>query len=117
MFTSGSAEPNERARLLLQKIAPVLAKLSQPIAIAGHTDAAPYRGTGRTNWELSSERAEATRRLLTGDGLPDTRFREVTGRADRELLLPADPLAAANRRIAILVMASTPLPPAAAPTP
>ena len=109
MFATGSAEPNERARLLLQKIAPVLAKLPQPIAIAGHTDAAPYKGKGRTNWELSSDRAGATRRLLTEDGVPDPRFREVTGRADRELLLPADPLAAANRRIAILVMASVPL--------
>ena len=117
MFASGSADPNERARLLLAKIAPVLAKLPQPIAIAGHTDAAPYKGSGHSNWELSSDRAEATRRLLTSDGLDDTRFREVTGRADRELLLPADPLAAANRRIAILVMASAPLPPAPTPAP
>jgi chemotaxis protein MotB len=110
MFASGSTEPNERARLLLARIAPVLARLPQPIAIAGHTDAAPYKGTGHSNWELSSGRAEVTRRLLAEDGLPDARFREVTGRADRELLLPAEPLAAANRRIAILVMASTPLP-------
>ncbi len=112
MFATGSAEPNDRARLLLQKIAPVLARLPQPIAIAGHTDAAPYRGSQRGNWELSGDRASATRRLLAEDGLPDARFREVTGRADRELLLPAEPLAAANRRIAILVMSSTPLPPA-----
>ena len=111
MFASGSAEPNERARLLLQKIAPVLARLPQPIAITGHTDAAPYKGGGRSNWELSSDRAGATRRLLTEDGLPEGRFREVSGHADRDLLLPADPRAAANRRIAILVMASaTPLP-------
>ena len=110
MFASGSAEPNERARLLLRKIAPVLARLSQPIAIAGHTDAAPYKGGGRGNWELSTDRAVATRKLLSEDGLPDARFREVVGRADRELLLPAEPLAAANRRIAILVMASVPLP-------
>jgi len=109
MFASGSAEPDERARLLLAKIAPVLARLPQPIAIAGHTDAAPYRGTGRSNWELSTDRAVATRRLLAEDGLPEARFREVTGRADRELLLPADPLAAANRRIAIVVMATVPL--------
>ncbi len=115
MFATGSTEPNERARLLLQKIAPVLARLPQPIAIAGHTDAAPYKGTGRSNWDLSSDRAAVTRKLLAEDGLPDARFREVTGRADRELLLPAEPLAAANRRIAILVMATVPLgPPAAA---
>jgi chemotaxis protein MotB len=57
-----------------------------------------------SNWELSSERANATRRLLVDAGLQDARFRSVTGNADRDLLIPADPLAAANRRIAILVL-------------
>lgn len=104
MFALGSAVPNERARLLLQKIAPVLAQLPEAIAIAGHTDAAPYRGDGKTNWDLSSERANATRRVLGDGGLAETRFRSVTGNADRDLLIPADPLAAANRRIAIVVL-------------
>jgi chemotaxis protein MotB len=112
MFPSGSAMPNDRARLLMQKIVPVLMKLSQPISIAGHTDAAPYPSPGRTNWELSSERANATRRLLVDGGFPETRLRSVTGLADRDPLLPADPLAAANRRIAILVLREAPLPPA-----
>ena len=104
MFATGSADPNERARLLLQKVVPVLAKLPQAISVAGHTDAAPFPGPGRTNWELSVERANATRRLLVDGGLPDARFRSVTGNADKDPLLPADPLAAANRRIAILVL-------------
>ena len=107
MFATGSAEPNERARLLLQKIVPVLVKLPQAISIAGHTDAAPFPGPGRTNWELSTERANATRRLLMDGGLPDVRFRTVTGHADKDPLLPAEPLAAANRRIAILVLRET----------
>ena len=64
MFAFGSAEPNEKTRLLLQKMAPVLAKLTQDISIAGHTDAAPFAGAGRTNWELSADRANTTRRLL-----------------------------------------------------
>jgi chemotaxis protein MotB len=104
MFATGSAEPNERARLLLQKVVPVLLKLSQAISIAGHTDAAPFPGPGRTNWELSTERANATRRLLVEGGLPEGRFRSVAGNADKDPLLPAEPLAAANRRIAILVL-------------
>ena len=104
MFATGSAEPNERARLLLQKVAPVLLKLPQAISIAGHTDAAPFPGPGRTNWELSTERANATRRLLVEGGLPEGRFRSVAGNADKDPLLPAEPLAAANRRIAILVL-------------
>jgi len=104
MFATGSALPNEWARLLLQKVAPVLQHLPQPISIAGHTDAAPYRGTDRSNWELSTERANATRRALLEAGMPEARVRTVTGHADRDPLLPADPLAAANRRIAIVVL-------------
>ncbi|MEA2776791.1 MAG: chemotaxis protein MotB, partial [Acetobacteraceae bacterium] len=96
--------PNERVKLLMQKVVPVLMKLHQSISIAGHTDAAPFPGPGRTNWELSAERANATRRLLVDGGFPETRVKSVTGNADRDPLLPADPLAAANRRIAILVL-------------
>ena len=104
MFANGSAAPNERARLLLQKIAPVLSRLTQDIAISGHTDATPFRGDGRSNWELSAERANMTRRLLADGGLPEGRVKRVTGVAERDPLLPADPLAAANRRIAIVVL-------------
>ena len=104
MFPTGSAAMSDRAKLLLQKIAPVLSKLPESISVSGHTDAAPYKGDGKSNWELSSERANATRRLLVDAGLQDTRFRSVTGNADRDPLIPADPLAAANRRIAIVVL-------------
>jgi chemotaxis protein MotB len=108
MFPTGSSTPNERARLLIQKIVPILIKLHEPLSIAGHTDGAPFPGPDRTNWELSAERANATRRLLTDGGLPETRIKSVIGDADRDPLLPADPLAAANRRIAILVMRDAP---------
>jgi len=104
MFATGSAVPNDRARALLLKIAPFLQKLPESISISGHTDAAPYAGPGKSNWELSSERANATRRLLTDAGLADSRVKTVTGHADRDPLLPGDPLAAANRRIAIVVL-------------
>lgn len=123
MFTTGSAVPNERARLLLQKVAPVLMRLNESISIAGHTDATPYRGTDKSNWELSTERANATRRLLLESGLQEGRIRSVTGNADRDPLLPKDPTAAANRRIAIVVLraaannAGPGAPPAAAPPP
>ena len=114
MFPTGSAAPNDRARLLLQKVAPVLMRLKQPISIAGHTDAAPFPGPERTNWELSSERANATRRLLVDAGFPEARLKSVIGNADRDPLLPADPLAAANRRIAIVVLREAPAVPATA---
>jgi chemotaxis protein MotB len=107
MFATGSSTPNDRARLLLAKVAPVLMRLPEDIAVVGHTDAARFAGTGKSNWELSTERANATRRLLTDAGLAEARVSRVTGLADRDLLLPADPLAAANRRIAIIVLRST----------
>jgi chemotaxis protein MotB len=106
MFPFGSAVPNDKARLLIQKVAPVLAHMTQDISIAGHTDAAPYAGTGFTNWELSADRANATRRLLVESGLQDSRIRSVTGNAQRDLAVPNDPLAAANRRISIVVLRS-----------
>ena len=106
MFASGSATLSDKARLLLQMVAPVLAKLPEPLLLTGHTDATPYNGVGRSNWELSADRANATRRVLVEAGLPEERFKEVSGRADRDPLLPADPMAAANRRIAIIVQHS-----------
>jgi chemotaxis protein MotB len=106
MFPSGSSTLTDKARLLLTKVAPVLAKLSEPLLLTGHTDATPYSGQGRSNWELSADRANATRRVLAEAGLPEERFKEVSARADRDPLLPADPMAAANRRIAIIVQHS-----------
>jgi chemotaxis protein MotB len=113
MFATGSAAPSEAARLLISKIAPVLLHLKGQVSIQGHTDAAPYPGPERTNWELSAERANAARRMLAEAGLPDQRIRDVTGRADHDLLLPAQPLAPANRRIAITVLRDPDAPPSA----
>jgi len=110
MFAAGSAVLNDRARELLLKVMPVLMKLPEKLSIAGHTDAAVFRGGERTNWELSAERANATRRLFVEAGLPESRVETVTGRADRDPLLPADPLAAANRRIAITVLRESRMP-------
>ena len=108
MFASGSAEPNARATAVLQRLTPMLQSLHEPVAIAGYTDATPYSGAGRTNWDLSAERANATRRILTESGLPDARIRDVTGHGDRDLLMPDTPEAPSNRRIAILLVRTAP---------
>lgn len=104
MFGLGSSTPTPRIRLLLQKVVPALAGLPNPITIAGHTDSLTYRGQEKGNWELSTERANATRRILIEAGLADDRVRSVTGNADRDLLLPAKPLDPVNRRITIIVL-------------
>ena len=103
MFATGSTVLSDRARALLSKAVPVLLRLPEPVSIAGHTDAAPYRGGDRTNWDLSADRANAVRRLLADSGMPEARITGVAGHASREPLVAADPLAAANRRVAILL--------------
>ena len=108
MFALGSSSLNERARAVIAKIAPVLMRLPQSISLAGHTDSAPYKGSDRSNWDLSAERANATRRLLLEAGLPESRIRSVAGMADRDPLVPNDRLSASNRRIAITVLRDTP---------
>ena len=104
MFASGGAAPTERARLMIQAVAQAAARLPHAIQVTGHTDAAPFRGGARSNWDLSAERANATRRLLVEGGVADSRIRGVTGMADRDLLLPDQPQAAGNRRVAITVL-------------
>lgn len=117
MFPTGSAQMTPRTRLLLQKIAGVIAKLPNKISISGHTDAAPYP-TDATydNWELSSDRANASRRVLIESGLPPERISQVVGRADEDPLIKANPLDPRNRRISIVLLRMAPPPvPASAP--
>ncbi|MBV8525149.1 MAG: OmpA family protein [Acetobacteraceae bacterium] len=108
MFAFGSSTPNDRARLLLQKTSSVLMKLPERISITGHTDSAPFHSSDRTNWELSADRANAARRLLVEAGLPLSRIQSVVGQADRDPLVANNPMAAENRRIAIMVLRDKP---------
>ncbi len=108
MFATGSAAPNERARALLQTVVRVAARLPNGLAIAGHTDATPFRTGERSNWELSAERANAVRRLLVEGGIAEGRLQSVAGHAERELLLPAEPANPANRRVAITLLRQLP---------
>ncbi len=103
MFALGSALPNTMTRNLLARITPILVRLGHPLTIAGYTDARPYVIAGHSNWDLSIERANATRQLMRQAGLPSAQVSQVAGYGDHSLLLPNNPLAAGNRRIAILV--------------
>lgn len=105
MFPSGSAKMHEQTQKLLQKVTEVILKLPNKVSITGHTDAAQYvNKKDYSNWELSAKRANASRRVMTDSGLPVDRVAEVTGRADRELFVPKDPLAPQNRRISIILL-------------
>jgi chemotaxis protein MotB len=108
MFALGSATPNERLRALILRVAQAIAPLPNAVAISGHTDDTPFRGGERSNWELSAERANMTRRLLVEAGLAESRVRSVTGLAYREPLVPENPAAPANRRVSILLLRQAP---------
>ena len=105
MFPSGSARMLDRTRALLRKITSVINGLPNKIALSGHTDATPFRGRiGYGNWELSAQRANASRRELVAGGLPSGRIEKVVGRADKELLVKDDPKSPRNRRISIVLL-------------
>ena len=117
-FPSGSAEIKPEGKEALVLIAEELARLENPIAIEGHTDAAPFaRGAAFTNWELSNSRANAARRILETTAISVGRIVEVTGYADRQLRNPKNPRDPANRRISLLLPFVTPPGEPTPPTP
>jgi chemotaxis protein MotB len=106
MFDSGSAVVKPYMRELLREIGTVLAEVPNRLTLEGHTDAQPF-GTGErgySNWELSSDRANASRRELGAGGLPEDRVLLVQGLASSVPFAPNDPTSPANRRISIIVM-------------
>jgi chemotaxis protein MotB len=106
MFELGSAKPLPQAEKVLRLVAQVVQDLPNKISIRGHTDAKPFAGTqqGYTNWELSADRANASRRIMLLGGLDSARLENVQGRADREPLVPEQPESARNRRISIILL-------------
>ena len=106
MFDTGSAAPNPLGRKMLGEIAAWLAPMPEKLSIVGYTDAAAYRPGkkwGMSNWTLSALRADHAREVLVHAGYPDGNIVNVSGRADRELAVPADPSAAGNRRVVLIM--------------
>ena len=104
MFQLGSAEPTEKCREILAAVAEVVREQDTKIAIEGHTDAAPFRGDQITNWELSTGRASAARRMLEANGTDPLRVARVVGYADTDLLVKENPKDPQNRRISIILL-------------
>ncbi len=106
MFDSGSAVVKPYMRELLREIGAVLAEVPNHLTLEGHTDALPFGAgeRGYSNWELSSDRANASRREINAGGLPEDRVLLVQGLASSVLFDPAAPASAVNRRISIIVM-------------
>ena len=106
MFDSGSAVLKPYMREILREIGTALLDVENKISLDGHTDRSTYANAGRgySNWELSADRANASRRELSNAGMPDDKLARVVGMASSLLLDAADPLSPSNRRISILVM-------------
>lgn len=104
MFALGSAEMYGHTKKLLVEVGRVVSKLPNQLEITGHTDSKPFKGGRSSNWELSADRADASRKVLAGAGMPQHRIQEVSGKADREHLVPDDPESPMNRRISITMI-------------
>lgn len=106
MFDSGSAMVKPYMRDILREIGAALNGVENKISLDGHTDRSPYSSADRgySNWELSSDRANASRRELVVAGMPDDKLARVVGLASSNLLDSGNPFSPANRRISIIVM-------------
>jgi chemotaxis protein MotB len=103
-FESGSDRMSGDGSDLVKLLAQELGKLSNPIAIEGHTDSKPYPpGAVYTNWELSSDRANCARRLMQNTGIRQDQITQVRGFADQRLRKPESPLDPSNRRVSLIV--------------
>jgi chemotaxis protein MotB len=103
-FDSGRPQLNADGRDLLITLAQELGKLPNKVSIEGHTDSKPYATSGNySNWELSSDRANAARRLMQANGVGPTQVTQVRGFADQRLRNLQDSLDPSNRRISLIV--------------
>lgn len=103
MFEIGSAVPSRDLVLAMEKIGRIVNSQKGNVVIQGHTDARPFRSATYDNWRLSTARAHSAYYMLVRGGVDERRITEVAGFADREPKDKADPFAAANRRIEILL--------------
>ena len=105
MFSPGSANLYPKAKEILAQVAKVIRKMPNKVSISGHTDpSTAVDPSGYTNWELSSDRALATRRALLDGGMDDTQIDKITGRADKEPLDVKQPRSPRNRRVSIVLL-------------
>jgi len=106
MFDTASSELKPYTKAILREIGRALNQVDNRISLSGHTDATPYAGPGSSfgNWELSTNRSNASRRELVVGGMVDAKVMRVVGMGASVPFNRDDPFAAINRRISIVVM-------------
>ncbi|MEM6535459.1 MAG: OmpA family protein, partial [Pseudomonadota bacterium] len=103
LFETGDGALNGTGEDLVRATARVLAPLSWPVKIEGHTDSIPSETPGYSNWELSADRANSARRILLRNGVNPARFQGVMGLSHTKPLIAEAPHLPANRRISIVL--------------
>lgn len=109
MFALGTARMQGRAETLIQEVAKSLMGMPNKVAVRGHTDSLAYDDGVRSNWSLSGQRAESTRRIMASAGLPPSQFAKIEGVADSAPFIPESPADPRNRRISITVLYQDPV--------
>lgn len=106
MFALARAELQPYTRDILLEIGRVLNDVPNKVSLSGHTDATPYASgeKGYSNWELSADRANASRRILIAGGMDESKILRVVGLSSAVLFNKEDPFNPVNRRITIIVM-------------
>jgi chemotaxis protein MotB len=106
MFNSSKAELQPYAKQILQELGKTLNDVPNKISLSGHTDATPYPDGEKSysNWELSSDRANASRRELVAGGMDETKLLRIVGLSSANLFNKENPFDATNRRISIIIM-------------
>ncbi|WP_416560898.1 flagellar motor protein MotB [Limnohabitans sp. yimb22184] len=105
MYGSGGAEMGAKAAALMTEVTKTLKPLPNKLAIRGHTDSTGFPPESlRNNWSLSTERAEATRQFMQGQGISPNRFSRIEGVADTNPNVPGNPADPRNRRVSITVL-------------
>ena len=109
MFPLSGAQMLPDMQKILGLITRVVQKMPNKISLRGHTDSTPFKNNGGVdNWDLSTDRANSSRRAMVQSGLDPERLASVVGRADTEHLLPQDPESAQNRRVSIILLRDQP---------
>lgn len=104
MFESGSNVMKDESKALINMLSMIIKDMPNKITISGHTDSVPFRGeNSRDNWDLSTERANASRRVLINSGIEGSKIAKVVGKADTEPLDKENPELSKNRRIEIIL--------------
>jgi chemotaxis protein MotB len=108
MFAVGSAKPRPELVAVMDRLAVLIKDMKGEVVVRGHTDARPYKSKEYDNWRLSSARAHMAYYMLVHGGVEETRFDRIEGHAARAPKVAADPNAAENRRIEILIKTVSP---------